>query len=236
MKNNCNLSTYNLINQTSIYDNNIILNKNNCNYYDINNNYFDLKYDDFNKLLIIDDNNLNKIDFNKLLIDNNLSTIKNNNTINLNTDIITENNNYQFAPFLLWKNNDKNPFNLNNNIILNNDNYIDLMKIAFYSLENIDFLQKSIIIKVYIDTNKNIILKKQKYEVIIQIMNSFWTNNCNFLPYNYKNQIENLNNLIINYSTSYLIKEAYFYLNYLNDKENRSFLDIPLNTKLNRNT
>ena len=62
-------------------------------------------------------------------------------------------------------------------------------------------------------------------------MNSFWINKCKYLPYNYKEQIEELNNLIIQYSSEELIKEAYFHLNYLKDRDNRDLMNTPINTK-----
>ena len=285
MKNNCNYSNYNLT------DENILLNNNDenlCNYKNCNYSNFNLI--DKNNLLNNNDeilcniNNLNnidvlnnekinddeiyKIDFNKLLNDNNLLNDKNLLTIKNNIKLNNDNNKLDndkldndkldndkkdndkkdndkkdndkkdtLAPFLLFQNNDKIKSNKTNyvKININDENYIDLMKSAFYSKENIDYLQKSIIIKVYNDTNNNIILKKQKYESIIQIMNSFWTNDCKNLPYNYKEQIEDLNKSIIDYSSKNLIKEAYFHLNYLKDKENRKFINTPLNTKLNKN-
>ena len=254
MKNNCNYSTYNLTdkynlfndNNTSFINNDNQIIDNNDNIINIVDNLFNdmaysnenicgKLYNNINDNTLKNKNNYSKIDFNKLLNDNNLSTIKNNNYYKFNNINIIDDNT---TPFLLWMDNNQKPIKINNIInnnlindnISKNDN-IELMKKAFYSNENIDYLQKSIIIKVYNDTNKNIILKKQKYEIIIQIMNSFWINKCKYLPYNYREQIEELNNLIIQYSSEELIKEAYFYLNYLKDKDNRDLINTPINTK-----
>ena len=147
-----------------------------------------------------------------------------------------------FAPFLLWNDTNNKIFTNNKKISTNNINYsdkyenrIDLMNEAYFSEYNIDYIQKAIIIKVYNDSGKQIVLKPQKYELLIQLMNSFWVNNCKYLPYNYKEQIEELNNLVINYATESLIKEAYFHLNYLKDRKNRELLETPKNTKKKRN-
>lgn len=253
MKNNCNYSTYNLTDKYNLFNDNNTSFINNDNQFidnndDINNivdnlfnnmaysneNICGKKYNDINDKTYDNTINYSKINFDKLLKDNNLSTIKNNNNYQSNNININDNN---ITPFLLWMDNNQKPIKIDN-IIDNNlindkseEDNIELMKKAFYSDENIDYLQKSIIIRVYNDTDKNIILKKQKYEIIIQIMNSFWINKCKYLPYNYREQIEELNYLIIQYSSKELIKEAYFYLNYLKDRDNRDLINTPINTK-----
>lgn len=259
MKNNCNYSSYNLTKKydlfndkyNTFFDSNNQYIDNNDNIIKIIDNIFDNKEETcgkkYRKINMNIDNNKNdytKINFNQLLKDNDIPSIINKNKIEINENYLKNNDNYDFAPFLLWKDNNNTPFidkehkQINTNSINFNDNYeynIEIMKEAFFSKENIDYIQKSIILKVYNDTDKNIILKPQKYEIIIQIMNNFWINNCRFLPYNFKEQIEDLNSSVIKYSTNELIKESYFHLNYLKDRDNRDLINTPINTKQRRN-
>lgn len=148
-------------------------------------------------------------------------------------------NDVSFAPFLMWNDhntkyfeglqainsmaiNDNNTYDVNQ---FNNDdnNYSDLMKEAYYSLENMDIIQNMIIKEVYYKSGEKLRINKIKSETLIQCMNHMWTNYCRFLPYNYKEQIRSLNHQVANYLVPLLLKESVFYFNYLRDA-NRSNL------------
>jgi hypothetical protein len=232
-----------------IFDNNINNNQKICGKkyktidmnFDINNNNNNDNQFDFNKLLNNNDDNLLNNNNDKLFNNNNDKLLNNNND---NNKINLNNNDYGLNPILLLKDNPniliKNDNQLdikNNEINLKNDNdyNIELMKEAFYSKENIEYIQKSIILKVYNDTDKNIILKQQKNHIMLQIMNNYWLNYCKYLPYDFKKQIEDLNNIIIKSSSEELIKQSYYHLNYLKNKDKILLLNNPINTKQNRN-
>jgi hypothetical protein len=150
-------------------------------------------------------------------------------------------NSFNFAPFLMWnehKDNYIKNFNIikkmdiNNNII-NNDidnNCIDLLKDEFYSVENINIIQNKIIMSIYYKSNETLRINKIKYETLIQVMNSIWLKYCQFLPYDLKNQIKNLNNKVIEYIVPLLLKESKFYFNYLKDSDrtNLPIIDRPI--------
>jgi len=159
-------------------------------------------------------------------------------TFNENIPNITNNiASVSFAPFLMWNNHENDYFNkigevnklsINTNKIdkcikENNDEDLQdtelLLRNNFYSEENIKYIQKRIIIKVYEDSNKNYRLKPQKYEIIIQIMNGIYETYCRHLPYNIKEQIEELNEKIIDYTSKILLEETKSYYNYLRDIE-----------------
>jgi hypothetical protein len=151
-----------------------------------------------------------------------------------------------FAPFLMWNNHDNNYFQnvgkinnmaINENNIYetpkscnNDDNYVDLMKEAFFSLENMDIIQNRIIISVYLKSNKTLRVNKIKNETLIQVMNSIWTNFCRFLPYDLKEQIDELDNRVVEYIVPLLLKESQFYFNYLRDSDRTNLpqLDRPI--------
>jgi hypothetical protein len=151
-----------------------------------------------------------------------------------------------FAPFLMWNNHDNNYFQnvgkinnmaINENNIYetpkscnNDDNYVDLMKEAFFSLENMDIIQNRIIISVYLKSNKTLRVNKIKNETLLQVMNSIWTNFCRFLPYDLKEQIDELDNRVVEYIVPLLLKESQFYFNYLRDSDRTNLpqLDRPI--------
>ena len=151
-----------------------------------------------------------------------------------------------FAPFLMWNEHDSKYFEnigVNNRIAMsdntiydttksctNNDNYTDLMTEAFFSVENIDIIQNMIIKNVYLQSKETLKINKIKQETLIQVMNSIWTNHCRFLPYNYKEQIRELNIKVSEYLVPLLLNEYTFYLNYLRDsnRSNLPQLDRPI--------
>jgi hypothetical protein len=151
-----------------------------------------------------------------------------------------------FAPFLMWNNHDNNYFQnvgkinnmaINENNIYetpkscnNDDNYADLMKEAFFSLENMDIIQNRIIISVYLKSDKTLRVNKIKNETLLQVMNSIWTNFCRFLPYDLKEQIDELDNKVVEYIVPLLLKESQFYFNYLRDSDRTNLpqLDRPI--------
>lgn len=96
---------------------------------------------------------------------------------------------------------------------------------AFFSKENIQLLQESLIKQVYIKSNKQYNIGYQCTDTLKTIMRSIYLtysiNNSN----NILSQVQNLNNLVLEYSVNQIIGEATGYLKYLNDV---STLAIPI--------
>jgi hypothetical protein len=112
----------------------------------------------------------------------------------------------------------------------NNDNYTDLMSEAFFSAENMDIIQNMLIKNVFYKSNETLRINKIKNETLIQVMNSMWTNHCRFLPYNLKEQIRDINQIVSDYLVPLLITESEFYFNYLRDSNRTELpqLDRPI--------
>ena len=138
-----------------------------------------------------------------------------------------------FAPFLMWNEhetkyfenvgtinklalNDNKVYDINNRC---NNDYTELMKEAYFSLENMDIIQNMIIKEVFIRSNETLRINKIKSETLIQVMNSIWTNFCRYLPYEYKEQIRDLDKKVMEYLVPLLLKESEFYKNYLRDSD-----------------
>lgn len=140
-----------------------------------------------------------------------------------------------FAPFLMWNEHETkyyenvgtiNKLAMNDNRVYDiqktcndDDNYADLMKEAFFSLENMDIIHNMIIKEVFIRSKETLRINKIKSETLIQVMNSIWTNFCRFLPYDYKEQIRELDKKVMEYLVPLLLKESEFYKNYLRDSD-----------------
>ena len=152
-----------------------------------------------------------------------------------------------FAPFLFFNKHKDNLFenikgldkiDISSNKILNFDcnyeNNINAMKEAFFSIENVDYLQKNIIINIYKQTDTRI--KPQKYATFNQLMNSVWLKYCKLLPYDFTKQIEDLNQRTLSLAIEELSKEVSFQLNYIRDSDvnQKLFIPIPTNTSTRR--
>lgn len=140
-----------------------------------------------------------------------------------------------FAPFLMWNEHDSKYFEnvgtinklaMNDNKVYDiqktcndDDNYVDLMKEAYFSLENMDIIQNMIIKEVFLRSNETLRINKIKSETLIQVMNNIWTNFCRFLPYDYREQIRELDKKVMEYLVPLLLKESEFYKNYLRDSD-----------------
>lgn len=148
-----------------------------------------------------------------------------------------------FAPFLMWNEHDSKYFEnvgaintmaiSDNNIYdtrqscTNDDNYADLMKEAYFSLENSDIIQNMIIRDVWTKSNQTLRINKINHQTLIQVQNQIWTNNCRFLPYDLKEQIIDLNKKVVNYVVPLLLKESQFYFNYLRDSNVQTRTPLP---------
>jgi len=160
--------------------------------------------------------------------------------LNLEKDNIEVLDVVSFAPFLMWNVHDTKYFeNVGkiNNIAINDNhiydtsqsctndtnNYAELMQEAFFSAENMDIIQNMLIKTVFYRSEEKLRINKIKQETLIQCMNNIWTNFCRFLPFNLKEQIEELDDKVVEYLTPLLLKESEFYFNYLRDS-NRSKL------------
>ena len=151
-----------------------------------------------------------------------------------------------FAPWLMWNEHDSKYFENagkinkialeDNNVYdtskscTNNDNYTDLMVEAFFSVENMDIIQNMLIKNVFYKSNETLRINKIKQETLIQVMNNMWTNYCRFLPYNFKEQIRDLNQKVSDYIVPLLLNESEFYFNYLRDSNRTELpqLDRPI--------
>lgn len=116
---------------------------------------------------------------------------------NINNGLVQDINKYNSLNFNT-NNNIKN--NTNNNIM--NTNITNLSNI-FFSNENMEYLQEQIIIQVY--NNSGYRIKKQNYDELKIIMRSYYLQFGKNSPNNIRDQLNDLNRMVIEWSINQII-------------------------------
>jgi len=88
---------------------------------------------------------------------------------------------------------------------------------AYFSKENIENIQRSIIIGVYEKSNGQYQIGTQDCESLKIIMRSVYLQNSVNLPNNIPEQIKSLNNIVLNYCINSIYGEVQGYMKYLYD-------------------
>jgi len=100
----------------------------------------------------------------------------------------------------------------------------------FFSKKNMDIIQNNIRYTVYIKTNKKHIIDKQSDIELQIIMRSMYLQHSPNLEYNYKEQIEYLNKLVVDWSVEKIIPQLEQYIGYLKEVEYMPLpIDLPVN-------
>lgn len=119
--------------------------------------------------------------------------------------------------------------------------YNTILSDCFYSEENIEIINKQLILSVFNDSNKKYKICYQKREDILVVMTFIWENFSRNLDYDITNQIRRLNIMVINEMLPKVLtnlEQHYDYIDNYNKIENNNLnlLDLPINAKLNRGT
>jgi hypothetical protein len=135
-------------------------------------------------------------------------------------------------PFLFLNNHRKDYFNkLNNHINGNSKNYQGyILEETFFLDQNVDLIQKQVIMEVYKMSNKKYLIKFQKKETINIIMQYVFNEYAQHLPFNIKNQIIELNNKTVKILCSDIIENLNSHEKYMRDSTTQpKLLDRPEN-------
>lgn len=139
-----------------------------------------------------------------------------------------------FAPFLMWSDTEKKYFETLGKVnkqalsdrneyatpkTCESDNYAELLREAFFSQANIDLIQARVIQRAYVETERKVRLRPQKYEHLVQLMNQVFQAHCRFLPYKLREQIADLNERVADFLVPLLLKEIVYHVNYLRDSD-----------------
>lgn len=136
----------------------------------------------------------------------------------------------QQAPFL-YLNEHPNKYNkVVNNILNNDDTRIELLQNLFYSKENIELIQKQLILYVYRKTDKTMLINKQAESHLKIVMDYIYLYYSRNLPDNITDQLREMNKHVVEEIAPRVISEAQQYVGYLNDVyKPRVFPDRPMN-------
>ncbi len=107
---------------------------------------------------------------------------------------------------------------------------------AFFSKENIDLINKQLILSVYNKTNKQFLICSQKEADLLVVMRYVFIEYSRNLPYNISNQIKDLNCQVVGEILPTVISNVDQKIGYLRDIETQPIgPPLPINTKkLNR--
>jgi hypothetical protein len=100
----------------------------------------------------------------------------------------------------------------------------------FFSKKNMDIIQNNIRYTVYVKTNKKHIIDKQSDIELQIVMRSMYLQHSPNLEYNYREQIEYLNKLVVDWSVEQIIPQLEQYIGYLKEVEYMPMpIDLPVN-------
>jgi hypothetical protein len=124
---------------------------------------------------------------------------------------------------------------IKNQLKISECNVGDLEK-TFFSKENIDLINKQLILSVYINTNKQFLICTQKEADLLIVMRYVFIEYSRNLPYDINNQIKNLNYRVVNEILPTVVSNVDQKIGYLKDIETQPIgPPLPINTKnLNR--
>ena len=106
----------------------------------------------------------------------------------------------------------------------------NLLNETFFSIANINIIQNCIRHTVWINSNKQFIISPQSETQLEIIMRSIYLQYSKNIPYNIKEQIEELNNLVIDASVPSIMSNIKQYIGYKKDLiSGPTFMERPKN-------
>jgi hypothetical protein len=121
------------------------------------------------------------------------------------------------------------------NITKTNVDDISIIKDMFFSDENIELINKQIILTIWKRTNKTYKVGFQNKDNLLIIMQYIFLENARHLPYNIKGQIRDLNCHVVGEILPSIISNFEQKLGYLRDIEKRQpLLDLPKSSTADR--
>jgi hypothetical protein len=121
------------------------------------------------------------------------------------------------------------------NITKTNIDDVSILKEIFFSDENIELINKQIVLTIWKKTNKTYKIGFQNKENLLIIMQYIFLENAKHLPYNIKGQIKQLNCQVVGEILPNIISNFEQKLGYLRDIEKRQpLLDLPKSSTADR--
>jgi hypothetical protein len=106
---------------------------------------------------------------------------------------------------------------------------------AFFSRENMDWLHRNIRYKVYMMTDDNTVISKQKDAQLLEAMRRLFLQNSNnpVDPESIRKELLRLNTIVLNDTVPRIVSEIYQYRKYLSDIDTvRKPITLPINSSV----
>lgn len=142
----------------------------------------------------------------------------NNGRINFDVDR-SKNGTPFFIQDLIPKNEKTNYYNATQHMLTPS-----ILSTTYFSLENIEIIQNAIRAEIYKLSKEQHIIDKQDYDQLKIIMRAIFLQYALHKPYNIREQIEDLNQIVLNYCVPKVYNELIAYLKY---KKDISTLPVP---------
>jgi hypothetical protein len=121
------------------------------------------------------------------------------------------------------------------NITKTNIDNVDILKTMFFSDENIELINKKLILTIWKKSNKKYKVAFQNKDNLIIVMQYVFLENARHLPYNIKGQIRDLNCQVVGEILPIVVTNFEQKLGYLRDIEVRQpLLDLPKSSTADR--
>jgi hypothetical protein len=121
------------------------------------------------------------------------------------------------------------------NLIKTNINEESKLEELFFSDENLDLINKQVILTVWKRTDKQYRIPFQSNDKLLIVMRYVFVEYAKNLPFNIKGQIKELNCIVVGNTLPSIITNIEQYLGYLRDIEKRGELpELPKSTTMNR--
>lgn len=143
-----------------------------------------------------------------------------------------DNNQLGNNPFLFLSSHRKDYFNqMKNEMSKNSEGYQGyILEKVFFLDENVQLIQRQIIMSVYKYSNKKYLIKEQNREDINVIMKFIFNEYAQHLPFKIKEQVTELNNKVSNLISKEIINNLESHQKYITDSTTQPILlDRPLN-------
>lgn len=121
------------------------------------------------------------------------------------------------------------------NLVRINENSENILENVYFSDENIDLINKQIILSVWKKTNYEYKIKFQSKEQLLIVMRYVFSEYAKYLPYNIKQQIIDLNCITVGEIIPNIITNCKQHIDYIKDiTKPRQLLETPKSTSIGR--
>lgn len=139
------------------------------------------------------------------------------------------------APFLFMQADPKDYYNVANNAVKNDDQDANILSTVFFSPQNIELIQKQIIKTVLLKTDKKYLIEPQNRQDLLVVMRSIFIQYAQHLPNNIKEQIRELNKIVVDEVVPGIVDNILLQIGYLKKiSEPMQMIDRPINSSKSR--